>query len=154
MSEGLIVIMLPVVLIVLDVLSGYIAAMKRGELNSSMMLEGLWNKTGELLAIALSKVCEFCISIYGDSFLDMQVDAPLCIVVCGLVSLYELTSVAENIGKINPDFGVWLIKKLGVAPYKVGLQEVKEVVTDNSNNSSDSAGSASDADSNSDSDRG
>lgn len=142
--------MLPVVLIVLDVLSGYIAAMKRGELNSSMMLEGLWNKTGELLAIALSKVCEYCVAIYGDSFLDMQTEAPLCIVVCGLVSLYELTSVVENIGKINPDFGSWLIKKLGIAPYKVGLQEVTVNAdsTDSSNiDSSDAAGDNGDIDS-------
>ncbi len=121
MEHEFYIILIPIVLCVMDVLSGYAAAMKRGELNSSVMREGLWNKMGEILAIALAKVCDFCLCVYGANFLEVTINTPLCEVVCGIVALYELTSVAENIGKISPTFGKWLIERIGVEPYKVGL---------------------------------
>lgn len=151
MNNELYVILIPIVLCVLDVISGYAAAIKNGTLNSSVMREGLWNKMGEILAIALAKVCDFCIAIYGTDFMDVTVQTPLCEVVCGIVALYELTSVAENIGKISPTFGKWLIDRVGVEPYKVGLSKgvayVDSAYASDSADSSDSDSASGDMDS-------
>lgn len=121
MKHQYIVIMLPLCMCALDVITGYAAAMRRGELNSTVMKEGLWNKIGEVLAIVVSKCAEICITVFGIDFVNIDFKVPICTAMCAYVTLYELTSNVENIGKMNPIIGKWLVKHLGLNPYKVGL---------------------------------
>ncbi len=46
-------------------------------------------------------------------------NVPVCTAVCAYLSLYELTSIVENIGKMNPTIGKWLIEHIGIEPNKV-----------------------------------
>lgn len=123
MEHQLYIIAVPLVLALLDVVSGYAGAMKTGTLNSTVMRNGLWNKIAEVFAIIVGKACDICVSLFGTEFLGKQVDTPICVAVCAYLSLYELTSIMENIGKLNPSIGDWLIKKLGIEPYKVGKSD-------------------------------
>lgn len=116
------IIMCPVAFCLLDVLTGYAAAMRNGTLNSSVMRKGLWNKTAEILAILAAVLTQMGVYVYGNSFLDVQLDVPIITIICGCLSLYELTSVVENLGKMNKDIAEILIKTLGIDPEKVGLE--------------------------------
>lgn len=116
------IIMCPVLFCLLDVLTGYAAAMRNGTLNSSIMRKGLWNKTAEILAILAAILAQMGVRVYGDSFLSVQLDIPIIEIICGCLSLYELTSVVENLGKMNRDIAEILVKTLGIDPEKVGLE--------------------------------
>lgn len=113
------IIVVPLVLCTVDVASGYIAAMRTGTVNSTFMFNGLWNKMGEVFAIVVGKAIEICISIFGTDFVGVQMNVPVCTAVCAYLSLYEITSIVENIGKMNPDIGKWLIEHIGIEPHKV-----------------------------------
>lgn len=113
-------------LAVLDVVSGYASAVKNGTLNSSVMSDGLWSKLGEVFAIVIAFMCEFCIGLYGENFLHVSLDVPISTGVCAYITIYELTSIVENIGKLNSTIGNWLVNVLGIDPIKVNLEgEVK-----------------------------
>lgn len=113
------IVFVPLVLCVLDVASGYIAAMRTGTVNSTVMRDGMWNKMGEVFAIVVGKAVEICISIFGADFVGMEMNVPVCTAVCAYLSLYEVTSIVENIGKMNPTIGKWLIEHIGIEPHKV-----------------------------------
>lgn len=113
------IILIPLTLCALDVVSGYIAAIRTGTVNSTVMRDGMWNKIGEMLAIVVGKSVEICISIFGSDFVGVEMNVPICTAVCAYLSLYEITSIMENIGKMNPNIGKWLVEYLGIAPHKV-----------------------------------
>lgn len=122
--------MLPLILCALDVLTGYAAAMRRGELNSTIMRDGLWNKMGEVFAIVMGKMVEICLSVFGGDFIGTDLDVPICTAVCGYIAIYEITSIIENIGKLNPVIGKWLIEHLGIDGYKVGIDTSSDWLDD------------------------
>ena len=124
MEHYIYIIACPIIFCILDVVTGYVAAMRNGTLNSSVMREGLWNKTAEVLAILVSILAQMGVYIYGDGFLGIQLDVPVITVICAYISIYELTSIVENIGKMNKAIGEKLIVTFGIAPEKVGLIEV------------------------------
>lgn len=117
------IIVVPLVLCAVDVASGYIAAMRTGTVNSTVMRDGMWNKMGEVFAIVVGKAVEICISIFGTDFVGVQMNVPVCTAVCAYLSLYEITSIVENIGKMNPAIGKWLIEHIGIEPYKVNQSD-------------------------------
>lgn len=123
MEHQLYLMAVPLVLALLDVVSGYAGAVKTGTLNSTVMRDGLWNKLAEVFALLAGKAFDICVSLFGSEFLGKEVSTPVFVAVCAYLSLYELTSIMENIGKLNPSIADWLIKKLGIEPYKVGKSD-------------------------------
>ena len=117
------IIVVPLVLCSVDIASGYIAAMRTGAVNSTVMRDGMWNKMGEVFSIVVGKAVEICISIFGSDFAGVQMNVPVCTAVCAYLSLYEITSIVENIGKMNPAIGKWLIEHIGIEPYKVNQSD-------------------------------
>lgn len=113
------IILIPLTLAALDVVSGYIAAIRTGTVNSTVMRDGMWKKIGEMLAIVVVKAIEICISVFGADFVGMEITMPLLPLFCGYLALYEITSNIENIGKMNPTVGKWLIEHIGIDPNKV-----------------------------------
>ena len=125
MNQNITMITAALALAVFDVVTGYVAAIKNGDLNSSVMRSGLWSKLGEVFAIVVAFAIEFAVSFYGDAFIHMALDIPVTTGVCAYITVYELTSIVENIGKLNPDLGKWLVNTIGIDPSKVGLTEVR-----------------------------
>lgn len=123
MRQEFIIVAVPLAMAAFDVLTGYAAAAKNGELNSSVMSDGLWGKLGEVFSIVASFAAEYCVSLYGNQFIHVTIDVPITTGVCAYIALYELTSIVENIGKLNKDIAKWLVNTFGFEPYKVGLDE-------------------------------
>lgn len=115
------ILLVPMALMCLDLVSGYAAAMHNGEVNSTVMRDGLWNKLSEVLAIVLGKATEFAITVFGADEVGITTTVPVCNAVCVFITVYELVSVIENIGKMNPAIGSALVRILGIDPDKVGL---------------------------------
>lgn len=113
------IVLIPLTLCALDVVSGYIAAIRTGTVNSTVMRDGMWNKMGEVFAIVVGKAVEICISIFGTDFVGVDMNVHVCTAVCAYLSLYEITSIVENIGKMNQAIGKWLVEHIGIEPHKV-----------------------------------
>jgi phage-related holin len=114
-------VVIPCIMIVFDLVTGYIAAMFMGTVDSKKMRKGIYNKLGELFAIVLSYFIEFVISIYGAKAIGINVSLPIGAGMCAYVTLTELISVIENIGCMNPKIGAKLIELIGIKPDKVNL---------------------------------
>lgn len=126
MNQNFIMVSVALGFVVFDVITGYVSAIKNGTLNSSVMRDGLWGKLGEVFAIALAFAAEFVVGFYGDMFAHVNLSIPITTGVCAYITLYELTSVIENIGKLNPELGKWLVSAIGIDPDKVNLKELIE----------------------------
>jgi hypothetical protein len=135
-------VLAPLVMMCLDVMFGYVGAIRNGTLNSTVMRDGLWNKTLEMLIIAAGFGAQFCISVFGKAQLGLEVDIPVSTGICAYICVYELTSIIENIGKFSPRIGEKFIEILGIDPEKVGLIRVD----DSSYNLNSGAGGGSDGD--------
>lgn len=91
-------------LILFDILAGVIAAAKNRELDSSVMRDGMYNKLGEVLFLALSMACGFWLT--QPPFASLGVPADVASVVAVYIAGMELLSIVENICKINPDIPI------------------------------------------------
>lgn len=86
------------IFIVFDVLTGWLKALITATANSSVMRTGLMRKVGELLAVIFGYVCQFCLPMIG-----VQVDVPFAGAIATYIVLMETASVIENICAINPN---------------------------------------------------
>ncbi|MCI8468763.1 MAG: phage holin family protein [Eggerthellaceae bacterium] len=100
-------IVLAVVMMLLDIISGFAGAAKMKEIASGKMREGLWHKAGFCGLILVAAVYEV-----GAVWLDFEVqqlglgvavpDLPAVGVVCLYVVATELVSICENLIVLNP----------------------------------------------------
>lgn len=97
------------VFILLDVITGLLAAVKTGEYKSSIMRDGLWAKGGELLALGVSAFCEYALPTVG---VDIQL--PIFTGIGVYICVMELGSCVENITKLSPELKGALHKYLGM----------------------------------------
>ena len=88
-----------VCLMLLDVISGFIAAIKNRELSSTKMREGFFHKCSLVMCIVLA----WCIEMFVMHVPDLGFNVPLVIPTCVLIFAMEVVSILENIIKINPD---------------------------------------------------
>lgn len=114
-------VVIPCIMIVFDLVTGYIAATFMGTVDSKKMRNGIYGKLGELFAIVLSYFLEFAISVYGANAIGINVSLPIGTGMCAYVTLTELISIIENIGCMNPKIGEKLIEIIGIKPAKVNL---------------------------------
>lgn len=87
-------------LIILDIASGWSAAIATKSIDSSKMRNGLWHKLAYVFAIALAGILEWSFVEYHVNF---GVDIPLLVPVCLYIGVTEISSIIENIAIINPD---------------------------------------------------
>ncbi len=83
--------------IMLDMITGLIKAFKEKNYTSSIMREGLFHKCGSIICIVLGALVD-----YAQRFIDLGVTVPVAISICIYISLMEIGSIIENVGKINP----------------------------------------------------
>lgn len=88
-----------VCLMLFDVISGLIAAIKNREVSSTKMREGLFHKCSLVMCIVLA----WCIEMFVMHVPDLGFNVPLVIPACVLIFAMEVVSILENIIKINPD---------------------------------------------------
>lgn len=86
------------VFMLLDIVSGFVGALKNRCVNSSKMRDGIFNKAALLIVVFVAWLVEFAVRhVPGLGF-----DMPLLIPVCVIVILMEVASVMENVAKISP----------------------------------------------------
>lgn len=94
----LIVIGIVFLLVLIDYATGVVNAIMHGELSSEKMRQGLGHKFAYLAIICVALIIE-----YGSDYINLGIDLPTFIPVCGGVCLIEITSITENCVKINPE---------------------------------------------------
>lgn len=82
----------------LDILTGFIGAMMKGEYASNIMREGLFHKSGEICILVLGALID-----YGQSYVGLDYTVPVGIGFISYIVLMEIGSIIENIHKINPE---------------------------------------------------
>lgn len=86
--------------ILLDIVSGILAAVVNEELNSSKMRKGLYHKIAEIVLMALGVVGQYASTVAG---LDGIVPDAVFQSVIVYVIVMELVSILENVCKANPN---------------------------------------------------
>lgn len=86
--------------IALDVVTGIIKAVKKKEVSSTKMKDGLFHKCGFLLSMTLGGLCEFAMLQ-----IDLGFALPIMPAICGYIILTELASILENLCEITPELG-------------------------------------------------
>lgn len=89
------------ILILLDIISGIISAAKNNELSSSVMRDGLYAKTGELVLLATAAFVSHAITI--PPFNSLGIPSEVLYSIGAYIALMEILSIIENACKINPD---------------------------------------------------
>lgn len=115
------------ILIVLDIISGLLAALKTGNFSSSRMREGLISKTGEIFAEGLMILIEA-----GLPKLGIIANIPFVTFMTLYLVIMEVGSCIENLGKINPQLAKPLSKIFKQLKDVTGQEEDDE---DNQRNS-------------------
>ena len=86
------------IFIALDIISGFISAIKNKEYQSSIMREGLFHKSGEILAVVFAYFVEFSLPIIG-----ISTNLPIAQSIMVYIIVMETGSIIENIGKLSPE---------------------------------------------------
>ena len=84
--------------IVLDFFTGLIKALATHSFTSTNMREGLFHKVGLILCMILGFLVD-----HAQGYIDLGISVPVAAAVCVYICLMEITSIIENICKINPD---------------------------------------------------
>lgn len=96
------VILLPLLLMAADIVTGWIQASVNDTWESTKMRKGLFRKSGELSVIVIAYVVYVAISL--------PVDVPAFIAV--YISIMEILSVCENLDQAGVPMPVWITRKL------------------------------------------
>lgn len=88
---------IPFVFNVLDVITGFTAAIANQSVSSSAMREGLFHKLGFIFALILAALLQ-----YASGLLDLGVEIPTLGAVAVFIVLTEAVSIIENIADMNP----------------------------------------------------
>lgn len=97
------VILLPLILMAADIVTGWIQATVNGTWDSTKMRKGLYRKSGELLIIILAYVISIAISLPFD----------VAAFIAGYIIIMELLSVCENLDQAGLPMPTWIINRLG-----------------------------------------
>lgn len=101
-------IALACIMMCLDVVVGFVAAVINKEVSSTKMREGLLHKVLMLLLIIACLAVELSASHIG----QLPYDIPTCEVVCVYIVVMELMSMRENIADAYPGFSDMPLGKL------------------------------------------
>lgn len=104
--------LMAVLMMAMDMLTGFAGALKVGEVMSGKMREGLWHKAGFAGLILLTILYEYATAAInaameaaGAADTLVMPEIPAVAVVCGIVVLIEVVSILENLVALNPAIG-------------------------------------------------
>lgn len=96
------VIILPLVMMAADVITGWIQASVNGTWDSTKMRKGLFRKSGEIMVLLLAYVVHMAIAL--------PVDVPAFFSI--YIIIMEVLSVAENLDQAGLPVPHWITKRL------------------------------------------
>ena len=104
-----------IVCVLLDYVSGTAAARKRGEWSSAVAREGLWHKLGEIFAVLVAALSDIALDvIVAGSGINIGIDVGPIVtpVVLLWYIITELGSIIENAGLLGAPIPKWLQRSL------------------------------------------
>ena len=93
----MVLIIIVLVFILFDILTGLLKALYKEGLNSTYLRQGLFHKLSEILALIGSSGIEYAIQ-----YIELGIDIPVLKCVSGYIALMELISIIENLCSVNP----------------------------------------------------
>lgn len=93
----MVIYLIVAIFVILDIVTGFLKAAYKKEINSTILREGLFHKLSEVFAIVVSVAIE-----YAAHYLDIGANIPIAGVVIGYISVMEVISIIENLCYINP----------------------------------------------------
>jgi toxin secretion/phage lysis holin len=97
------ILLLPLILMAADIITGWIQATINGTWDSTKMRKGLYRKSGELLVIVITYAVSVAISLPFDA----------AAFVAGYIIVMEILSVCENLNQAGLPIPTWIVKRLG-----------------------------------------
>ena len=97
------VILLPLILMTADIVTGWIQATINGTWDSTKMRKGLYRKGGELLILVLAYAIAMAIKLPFD----------IAAFIAGYIIIMEILSVCENLNQAGLPVPTWIVKRLG-----------------------------------------
>lgn len=91
-------LIITLIMIVLDLVSGFIGALKEKKVQSEKLRQGLWHKSGFIGLIVLAYIIE-----YASMRFDLGFQVPTVIAVLIYIIVTEAISIFENLCVLNPD---------------------------------------------------
>ena len=108
-------VLLWIVCLLLDYVSGTAAARRRGEWSSEAARDGLWHKLGEIFAVAVAALCDVALGVLTDAAgvaLPFSVGPLVTPLVLLWYTITELGSILENAGRLGANYPDWLRRTL------------------------------------------
>ena len=109
------VILIWIAAILLDYISGSMAAKREKNWSSAIARDGLWHKAGEIFAVLAAALCDIALEVILDSSgikLPFEVTAFITPVVLLWYILTEIGSIIENCGKLGAPVPSWFKSKV------------------------------------------
>ena len=101
---------------VLDYLTGTLAAMSTGTWSSGAARKGLWHKLGSIAAVLVAALCDIALGVitenFGEGFLPFDYSCITTPVVVLWYTFTELGSITENAARLGAPLPAFLIKIL------------------------------------------
>lgn len=95
------VFLVTLVFILMDVVTGYAQAVANGTVKSEKMRQGFWHKLAIILALLMAGIVDVTLQMgIGE---ELGFVAPIFECACIYIMAMELTSILENIVKMNPE---------------------------------------------------
>lgn len=101
------ILIVTLIFILIDIITGIIKALHNGTFNSNKMREGLYHKISYLIIIFISGVME--VASFDPNF-KVNFDVPLINAVCLYIMVTDFMSILENLANINPGLQKFLQK--------------------------------------------
>ena len=115
---------------VLDYITGSMAAAKKGDWSSAKAREGIWHKAGMIVVVLVAAGADLLIATVLEHLpmvqLPMQYTGLVCPVVLVWYIITELGSMAENAAAMGSRVPKWLLKLLSVG--KDAIDNVGETI--------------------------
>jgi toxin secretion/phage lysis holin len=97
------IILLPLILMAADIVTGWIQATINGTWDSTKMRKGLYRKSGELLVVVVAYTISVAVNLPFD----------VTAFISGYIIIMEIISVCENLDQAGLPVPTWITKRLG-----------------------------------------
>lgn len=109
------VIVLWICAMLLDYVTGTLAAVSKGEWSSRIARSGLWHKAGSIAAVLVAALCDIALGVIADKLGIYLPDVKTCILTPAVAMWYiftELGSVIENAAELGAPMPEFLKKRI------------------------------------------
>ena len=124
------VVILWVLFVLMDYITGSMAARKEHNWSSDIAREGLWHKAGEIFAVLLAALCDIALRIIIEDSgvqIPFEVGPLLTPVVLLWYMLTEAGSIIENCGRLGAPVPVWFKQKIDHAVEAIDKDQEQQI---------------------------